>query len=152
QIGSLWGQSDLYVPLVSDGQCSAVMVAGPFLRQLPDERELGDLWLELAGTPASPFDPHPFSFTRSVLSLDVVEPNELDAIVEVLEILGRSLLGKADLPADMDRAAELRETVIARMPAAIGRRATLMLGGATWNGWVDELATWQRSELGIEHY
>src|SRR6185295_7319479 len=110
-------------------------VAGPFLRELPSEQDLGARWVELAGTPASPYDANLLGFARAVLSLDVLEPLELAATIELLEILARSLVGKADLPADMDRAAELRETVIARMPAAIGRRARLILGGVTWNGW-----------------
>jgi two-component system response regulator YesN len=152
QIGSMWGQSDVYVPLISEGRCSAVIVAGSFLRAMPTERELGERWFELAGTPANSYDANLLAFARAVLSLDVLEPAELAAITELLEILARSLVGKADLPKDMDRVAELRETVIARMPAAIGRRAALMLGGATWNGWIDELDTWQRSELGIERY
>jgi len=152
QIGSLWGQSDIYVPLVGDGQCSAVIVAGPFLRELPSERDLAERWIEIAGTPANPYDANLLGYARAALSLDVFEPHELAAIVEVLEILARSLVGKADLPADMDRAAELRETVIAHMPAAAGRRARLMLGGVSWNGWIDKLDTYQRAELGIEQY
>jgi AraC-like DNA-binding protein len=152
QVGSMWGQSDIYVPLVSEGRSTAVIVAGPFLRDMPTERELGERWRELAGTPTSSYDANMLDFARSVLSLDVLETAELAAVIELLEILARSLVGKADLPADMDRAAELRETVIARTPAATGRRAKLMIGGATWNGWVDKLDTWQRSELGIERY
>jgi len=150
QIGSLWGQSDVYVPIIGNGQCSAVIVAGPFLRELPSARDLAERWVELAGAPASPYDANVLGFARAVLSLDVLEAHELAATIELLEILARSLVGQADLPTDMDRAAELRETVIARTPAAVGRRARLMLGATSWNGSLAELATWQRSELGID--
>ena len=105
------------------------------------------------GTPANPYDANLLGYARAALSLDVLEPHELAAIVELLEILARSLVGKAELPADMDRvSAELRETVIAHIPAAAGRRARLMLGGVSWNGWIDKLDTYQRAELGIEQY
>jgi AraC-like DNA-binding protein len=147
--GTLWGLTDIYVPVVKGGRCDAMVVAGPFLTELPSATQLIERWVELAGAPTSPYDPGLLGYARAVLDLDVVEPRELEALVELLEMLARALVGESDLPRDLDRASELRENVLSRGFQSVGRGARLLVEKPIAS---NALEPWKKVELGIEHY
>ncbi|HEV8248321.1 MAG TPA: helix-turn-helix transcriptional regulator [Polyangiaceae bacterium] len=153
QLGSFGGFYDLQVPLVSDGRCDAIMFGGPFLQALPSAQQIVEQWLELSGAPTSLHDPRLATYARGVMGLDVFEAHELEALKELLEILARALVGREDLPADFDRVARLRETVLARMPKGRARRAQRMVRPVQHARWrPGDLTAWERAELGIQHY
>jgi len=151
-LASFRGYRDLFVPIISNGRCRSVLVAGPFFLRPPSAKEIWRQWVELRGSAADPFDPGLAAYAHALLDVQVLPPRELAAFTEVMEILGRGLADDARQPHDLKRVADLRQRVFARMPRSKQWKAAMMLDPLTGRRWTQgTFQPWTRTELGVEH-
>jgi AraC-like DNA-binding protein len=151
-LASFRGYRDLFVPIVRQGRCESVLVAGPFFLRPLTAQDIWHQWVELRGSAADPFDPGLAAYAHALLDVQVLPPRELSAFTELMEILARALADDAKHPGDLERVADLRQRIFARMPRSKQWKAAMMLDPLTGRRWTQgTFQPWTRVELGVAH-
>jgi AraC-like DNA-binding protein len=145
------GLADVYVPVVRRGRCEAIIAAGPFLTRPLGASDILQQWAELGAGPPDPYDRDLAAYARTALGLQLLEPHELTAFRELLEMLARAFVGEGDAAAEIERVAYLRSNVFARMVSSRMRKGQQALGAISNAAWGDTVQAYDREELGLEH-
>src|SRR5258708_14965149 len=96
-LSDLWGFSDLTIPVLSRGSVGALLCSGPFLRKPPTAAGLERAFHALSGRPPRRLDPMFASFVQIALRAAVLEPPQLRAYPDFLELAaeGRAVQGQS---------------------------------------------------------
>ncbi|HEV8244353.1 MAG TPA: helix-turn-helix domain-containing protein, partial [Polyangiaceae bacterium] len=96
--GTYLGFSDLFVPVVIDGEVEAVLVVGPFLLARPTSSEIAARWRRIAGRTGLPGDPAFGTYASATLSTLVLDDEHFDNFERLMICLAGLLSGqgKAD--------------------------------------------------------
>jgi AraC-like DNA-binding protein len=143
--------ADLTVPILHDGRVEGLLCAGPFLTREPTREALNEHWAFHGSGPPSAFDTLAVQFVRNALSLVRLDAAELDAYRRLLETLSEALVGEGDCVNASRRVDALRRT-LARSPASTMRRVTNLIDPVHNRHWKsNQLYSWDKAELGMEH-
>ncbi len=146
------GLSTLYVPLFHKGKVVGTLLAGVFLKKIPDAPTLVRHWRELAGAEAVESNPDFLKYVRTFLECPLVEEPVYRALQEVMEIHAKVLMGEADPEAACRRAKELREKVFSQhLPQRFWLDVLIKNNRfypPTWKG--GKVMDWEKVEMGIQ--
>ncbi len=148
------GLYGLFVPLVEQKKCKAILQAGVFLKNLPAESDLIRQWKRLTGRNPKTRDQDFLGYARTVLETPVFNEKVLRALQEIMELYAGLLAGTQDWEKAYQRMNELRRLVFARE-----------LWHRFWVDWValqkkffrppqyaGRLLEWEKEELGLTRF
>jgi AraC-like DNA-binding protein len=92
--GERGGFSDLYVPVLSQGQVVAILVTGPFAIARPTSASILQWWYWLSRRQADPADPEFSSYLSRTLSTLVLEGSKLVRFQQLLQCLANLMAGE----------------------------------------------------------
>ena len=87
------GFSDLFSPILVDGQVVGILVCGPFARERPTSAEVQKRWRSLAGISGHPADPEFASYLAETLEVLVLAGDQLDAFERLVGCLTQLMAG-----------------------------------------------------------
>ncbi|HEV8244554.1 MAG TPA: hypothetical protein VGP93_02170, partial [Polyangiaceae bacterium] len=99
------GYSDLFAPIVVDGQVAAVLVTGPFSIARPTSASVLERWRALTGREGHPADPEFASYLSAAMATLVLDGSRLQKFRSVLDCLTRLVVG-GSAPAELGNQAE----------------------------------------------
>ena len=111
---ALQGVYGLFVPVLAQGRCVAVLQSGAFLREVPTPEMLSGQWKSLTGRPPRQDDRDFVEYARALCDCPVLEPRVLDGLQKALEIFAASLTGARDGEAAAKDLEALQNRVFAR--------------------------------------
>lgn len=95
QVGSLFGFSDLYVPLVVDPDFTLVFFCGQWTTEVPTRQTITGVWQQLSGHDPVVEDVLFRSWARCCLRVPVLEPALRDGLISMGHLLGQLFSGDA---------------------------------------------------------
>jgi AraC-like DNA-binding protein len=117
QRGQHAGFSDLFAPIVLNGQSAGVLVVGPFATTALTAEQIRERWDQLTRRPAQPRDPEFASYLESVLSVLVLEGDRFRKLERMVECVTELMAGNGRADALANEAASLRAELEAlRLP------------------------------------
>jgi AraC-like DNA-binding protein len=101
------GFSDLFVPLIANGSVEGILATGPFVRKAPTSADILESWYRLTGRQGHPADAEFAAYLAGVLSMLVLEGDNLERFEEALGCLAMLMMAKGDPGELMARAEAL---------------------------------------------
>jgi AraC-like DNA-binding protein len=106
--GTYSGLSDLFVPVLLDGQAATILVAGPFFTSRPSGADVLARWRWVTGRQGHPADPEFASYLQMTLGTLVLEGGKLTAFERLMTLLARLMGGEGRADAIANQADALR--------------------------------------------
>ncbi len=145
----LGGYCDVTVPIMVQGECEGLLVAGPYLKAELGAEDIRRQWAELRGSRARPFDSDLVAYARAALRTPVLDSAGSAAFHEFLELVGALFTDERDDRAVNQRIGELGRKHFARLPRALLDKTALFLDPVMGAGWREGLRPWDKVELGL---
>jgi AraC-like DNA-binding protein len=146
----LFGFSDLWVPIVSEGRCDNLLVSGPFLRRSWSAEEIRENWRELTGQRPQPHAARFLDYARSVLATQVLDAEQLPKFQEFLRELSELLAGVGEEQKHAQKFWQQARRDFSRLPSAQLRKGALLVDPVSSWTWAEGLREWDPEELGID--
>ncbi len=154
QCAAFNGVHGLFVPVRRGQTCLGVLQTGVFLRKLPTEAVLTELWRAVSGRAPGSGDGEFLEFARAFAATPVLDGDLVEALAGFMGAFGAYLAG--DCPA-----AETSERMSGILRGTFARRLWHR-GWLEWqvlhrtffrfSGEAKVLLPWEREEIGIEHF
>ncbi len=145
ELGGYW---DVTVPILGQGKCEALLVAGPYLKAELSAEDIRKQWAEMRGR-ARPFDSDLVGFARAALRTPVLDQAGSAAFHEFLTLVGSLLVERRDPHAISQRISEIGRRHFARLPRALLDKTAMFLDPVLSAGWREGLRPWDKVELGM---
>jgi AraC-like DNA-binding protein len=143
---------DLTVPVLRGRRLESVICAGAFLTRPLTRDALVEQWQLMGGSSPSSYDPFFRKFVRSALRLPVLEPADLRAFRELLQIVADLLVGAGDASRHARRIDALRANVFSLWLPALERMAGRFVDPVHNRAWSDGLLfSHDKEELGMQN-
>jgi AraC-like DNA-binding protein len=107
-LGRHAGCSDVFVPVVMEGQFAAVLVVGSFAVARPTSADVLDRWHAMTGRQGHPTDPAFLAFLRATLSMPVLDGGRERALMRLVECLAELLASRGNADELANQAQALR--------------------------------------------
>src|SRR6185312_9397152 len=95
RLSSLFGFSDLYVPLIIDQEFTLVFFCGQWAAEVPTRARITGVWRELSGHDPVSDDVLFRSWARCCLRVPVIAPALCDGLISIGQLLGKLFSGDA---------------------------------------------------------